>query len=98
MKTCAWLAAGGILLFAVSGHPDFLNLRIVGLILILRGAAGFWLGIGRDRRAGYSEQFRRAVVRSADAFEAFTADLARDDNCSVSLDELLAHSRRRDRN
>ena len=86
MRTCAWLAAGGILLFAVSGHPSFLNLQVVGLILLARGAAGYWLGLGADRRARYLERLRTAAV----TFEAFIADLTSDGGRRVPVEDLLS--------
>jgi hypothetical protein len=97
-RTCAWLAAGGILLFAVSGHPGFLNLQVVGIILLGRGVAGFWCGIGREGRAHYSDRFKAALTRGISAFEAVTADLAGDGGRRVALDELLSPRRQPDRN
>ncbi len=94
MKITSLLAIGGILLFAVNGHPAFLDLRVVGLILIARGAAGLWTGIGPAGRARYIKQFKVAVARGTTVFDSLTADLARDDRTRTSLDELLAQPRR----
>ncbi len=84
------MACGCVLLFAINGHPFFLNLQIVGLILLIRGATGLWLGIGAKRRARCVGRLKTAVARGTESFEAFTADLARDDAARVSLSELLA--------
>ncbi|HYK30440.1 MAG TPA: hypothetical protein VEV63_00710 [Streptosporangiaceae bacterium] len=89
MKAFAWLAAGGVLLFAVSGHPAFIDVRVVGLILIVRGIAGLWTDLGRERRAHCKRQLAAAVARGADAFESFTADLDKDDAVRVPLADLL---------
>lgn len=92
-KACAWLATGGILLFAVSGHPSFLNLQLVGLILIGRGVAGFYADLGQRGRADYARKFKAAVARGTSAFEAFdalTTDLIKDDARRVPLDKLLS--------
>jgi hypothetical protein len=86
MRTCAWLAAGGILLFAVSGHPGFLNLRVLGLILLARGAAGYWLALGPDRRARCVRRLRTAAIE----FEEFTARLTSYGGSRVSLDDLMS--------
>jgi hypothetical protein len=85
----AWLAAGGVLLFAVSGHPAFIDVRVVGLILMVRGVADLWTNLGRKRRARFTRQLATAVTRGADAVESFTADLARDDAVRVPLADLL---------
>ena len=49
MKTAPSLtlvAVGGVLAFAIHGHPSFVNLQVAGVILILTGVAGlavpFW--------------------------------------------------------
>jgi uncharacterized membrane protein HdeD (DUF308 family) len=49
MKTAPSLtlvAVGGVLAFAIHGHPSFVNLQVAGWILILTGVAGlavqFW--------------------------------------------------------
>jgi hypothetical protein len=39
--------AGAVLTFAVSGHPAAIDIRLVGVILLLTGAAGLWLYGGR---------------------------------------------------
>ena len=46
------LAAGAILLFAVSIHLGFINLRIAGLVLIVTAAAGLSL----RRRPGWARR------------------------------------------
>jgi hypothetical protein len=52
------IAIGAILTFAISAHPRFLNLQVVGLVLMATGAAGLLL----PRRAqGWLR--RRMVVR-----------------------------------
>lgn len=91
MRAFAWLAAGGVLLFAVSGHPAFIDVRVVGFILILRGAADLWTNLGRERRARCKRRLATAAARSADVFESFTADLARDDAARVPLADLIGH-------
>lgn len=91
MRAFAWLAAGGVLLFAVSGHLAFLNVRVIGLILIVRGAAGLWISLGSEIRAHYKSQVATAVARGIDALDSFTADLARDEAVRVPLTDLLGY-------
>jgi hypothetical protein len=88
-----WLAAGGILLFAVSGQPSFLNLKTIGLILIGRGVAGLWFAFGPKRRANLARQIKIVVTRGSTVVEAATADLARDDSNRVPLGDLLLSRR-----
>jgi hypothetical protein len=97
VATLRWLAAGGILLFAVSGHPAFINLQLVGLILLARGIVGLWMNIGRERRARYKDNLIAAAARGTRAVEAFISDLARDEGTRVPLADLLAQPGRRDR-
>jgi hypothetical protein len=78
------------LLFAVSGHPAFINLPVVGLILLVRGAIGLWMSIGRERRARYKDNVVAAATRSIRAVEALTNDLAGDKGTRVPLADLLA--------
>jgi hypothetical protein len=54
----ALIAIGAILAFAVSQSPSFLNLQIVGWVLILTGVAGMVVP-----RRGYGWLRRRVVVR-----------------------------------
>lgn len=64
MKTATGLTAiavGAILAFAVNGHPWFLNLQVVGWIIMLLGAAGLAMP-----RRGYGWLRRRVVVRRPD--------------------------------
>lgn len=91
MRAFAWLAAGSVLLFAVSGHLAFINLKVVGLILIVRGAVGLWANLGRELRARCTKQIAAALAHGTHAFESFTADLARDDAARVPLADLLGH-------
>jgi hypothetical protein len=95
VRAFAWLAAGSVLLFAISSHLAFINLRLVGLILLARGAADLWTYLGRERRARCMSRLAGAVAHGADAFESFTADLARNDAARVPLAELLGHRGRR---
>lgn len=37
------LAIGAILTFAVTGHPSFLNLQVVGVVVMATGVAGLFL-------------------------------------------------------
>lgn len=90
MRAFAWLASGGVLLFAVSGHLAFINVRVVGLILIVRGAVDLWTNLGSELRAHCKNRLAAAVARGIDVFE-FTADLARDDAARVPLADLLGH-------
>lgn len=91
MRAFAWLAAGGVLLFAVSGHLAFINIRVVGLILITRGAVGLWTSLGTDQRARCKVRLATAVARGERAFDSLTAELARDDAARVPLADLLGH-------
>jgi hypothetical protein len=54
----ALIAIGAILAFAVTTSPSFLNLQVVGWILILTGVAGLFVP-----RRGYGWLRRRVVVR-----------------------------------
>ena len=54
----ALIAIGAILAFAVTTSPSFLNLQVVGWILILTGVAGLVVP-----RRGYGWLRRRVVVR-----------------------------------
>ena len=54
----ALIAIGAILAFAVTTSPSFLNLQVVGWILILTGVAGMVVP-----RRGYGWLRRRVVVR-----------------------------------
>src|SRR5258705_13733513 len=54
----ALIAIGAILAFAVRTSPSFLNLQVVGWILILTGVAGLVVP-----RRGYGWLRRRGVVR-----------------------------------
>lgn len=40
-----WIA-GGVLTFAVSAHPAAVDIRLVGVILMLTGVAGLWPRVG----------------------------------------------------
>jgi hypothetical protein len=92
-QTFWWLAVGGILLFAVSGQPPFLNLKTIGLILIGRGAAGLWFELGPDRRASFARQLKIVVTQGSTVAESVTAQLARDDSNRVPLGDLLLSRR-----
>ena len=55
--------AGAVLTFAVSGHPAAVDIRLVGVILMLTGAAGLWpyggrawLTLGRVRLRQYVDE------------------------------------------
>jgi hypothetical protein len=61
MRTASGLmlvALGAILAFAVRGHPSFLNIQIVGWVIMLTGVAGMVLP-----RKGYGWLRRRMVLR-----------------------------------
>jgi hypothetical protein len=65
MKTAtglALVAIGAILAFAVKGHPSFLNIQIVGWVIILTGIAGMLIP-----RRGYGWMRRRMVLRRGPA-------------------------------
>ena len=70
MKTAtglALIAVGGILAFAVTGHPGWLNVQVVGWVLMLVGLAGMFIprrGYGWLRRQVMRRPPRRAVVAS----------------------------------
>ena len=94
-QTFWWLAAGGILLFAVSGQLSFLNLKTIGLIMIGRGTAGLWFAVGPKRRAHLGRQIKIFVTQGSVVAEAATADPAGGDSKRVPLGDLLL-SRRAD--
>ena len=61
MRTASGLmlvALGAILAFAVKGHPSFLNIQVVGWVIILTGVAGMIIP-----RRGYGWLRRRMVLR-----------------------------------
>src|ERR1700733_9140294 len=61
MKTATGLfliALGAVLAFAVNGHPWFINLQVVGWILMVLGA----IGLAMPRR-GYGWLRRQMVVK-----------------------------------
>jgi hypothetical protein len=61
MKTAtglALVAIGAILAFAVNGHPAWLNVQVVGWVLIIIGLAGMFVP-----RRGYGWLRKRIVVR-----------------------------------
>jgi hypothetical protein len=61
MRTASGLslvALGAILAFAVEGHPSFLNIQVVGWIIMLTGVAGMAIP-----RRGYGWLRRRMVLR-----------------------------------
>jgi hypothetical protein len=61
MKTATGLVAiaiGAVFAFAVNGHPGFLNLQVVGWIIMLLGVAGLVLP-----RRGYGWLRRQVVLR-----------------------------------
>lgn len=57
----ALLALGAILAFAVNGHPSWLNVQIVGWVIMLTGATGTLVP---DR--GYAAVRRRIVRKRVD--------------------------------
>lgn len=92
-QTFWWLAAGGILLFAVSGQLSFLNLKTLGLIFIGRGVAGMWFEAGPNRRAYFTRQLKTVVTHGSAVVESVTATLARDESKRVPLGDLLLSRR-----
>lgn len=92
-QTFWWLAAGGILLFAVPGQPSFLNLKTIGLIMIGRAVAGLWFAVGPKQRARLFQQIKIFVTQGSTVVEAATADLGRDDRNRVPLGDLLLSRR-----
>src|SRR5215470_17612668 len=52
------VALGAILAFAVRGHPSFLDIQIVGWVIMLTGVAGMVIP-----RRGYGWLRRRMVLR-----------------------------------
>lgn len=70
MRTAAGLTAialGAILTFAVNGHPSWLNIQVVGWVIMLTGAARMLIP---DR--GYAVFRRRIVRKSADPADPAT--------------------------
>jgi hypothetical protein len=52
------IALGAILAFAVQGHPSWLNIQVVGWVIMLTGVAGMAIP-----RRGYGWLRRRMVLR-----------------------------------
>jgi len=89
----ALLAAGAILAFAFSVRPGFLDLRVAGLILIARAAAGTWLSASPAGRARWSRGLRLVAARGAEAIEpggALDPQAGQPGRSRVPLDHLLA--------
>ena len=64
MKTATGLillASGAVLAFAVSGHPSWLNIQVVGWVIMLTGAAGLLIP-----NSGYAAVRRRIVRKAVD--------------------------------
>lgn len=55
------LALGAILAFAVNGHPSWLNVQVVGWVIMLTGAAGMLIP-----NSSYAAVRRRIVRRRVD--------------------------------
>jgi hypothetical protein len=74
MKTAtslALVAIGAIFAFAITRSPSFLNLQVVGWVLMLTGAAGAIIP-----RRGYGWLRRRIVVTNDETTQADAADAA----------------------
>jgi hypothetical protein len=56
------IALGAILAFAVNGHPSWLNIQVVGWVIMLTGGAGMLVPA-----AGYAAVRRRVVRRRLSA-------------------------------
>lgn len=89
MRIWALIAIGGSLLFAVVGHPSFLNLQVLGLVLLMRGAAGLWIGLSAQGRAHCVRRVKIAVARGMATLDGLTADFSSDDATRVPLTDLL---------
>jgi hypothetical protein len=59
------LAIGAIFTFAITAHPSFLNLQVVGVVLMATGVAGLFLP---KPRPGWLR--RRTVLRTPETGEA----------------------------
>jgi hypothetical protein len=59
------LVTGAVLTFAVSGHPSFLDIQLVGVILMLTGAAGLWPLGGRAWLLFGRSRLRRLLDETA---------------------------------
>ena len=57
----ALIALGAILAFAVKGHPSWLNIQVVGWVIMLTGATGLLVP-----NSGYTAVRRRIVRRRVD--------------------------------
>jgi hypothetical protein len=90
----ALLAAGGILTFAVKGHPGFLDVQLAGLILIATALAALWLRIGSARLARAGSQLVAAGTRiarsGAQAIEGLSLP-GQETRQRVPLSELLGY-------
>jgi hypothetical protein len=91
MKTAtslALVAIGAILAFAITRSPSFLNLQIVGWVLMLTGAIGAVLP-----RRGTGWLRRRTVVESDDVTEAGPAGEAVTETVEVTKPDAPRFSR-----
>jgi hypothetical protein len=76
--------AGAVLTFAVSGHPAAVDIRLVGVILLLTGVAGLWPHGGRA-------WLRLGQIR----LRQFVTESAPPEGVRVPLDDLLRTGRSR---
>lgn len=77
-RVLALLAAAGISAFALMAHPAFLDVPLVGLIVMATVLAALRIGLGDQR-----------LIRGAKQFLAFLSDLDRPTGNRVPLQELL---------
>jgi hypothetical protein len=91
-RTCTWMAAGMIMLFAIRVGPSFVDRHTAGIILVTRGAVELWLNLwqraGRAGRSRWCALLRAFVADAAARIEALVAEPA-SGTVRVPLRDLL---------
>jgi hypothetical protein len=81
-RALALLVAGAIAAFTVTAHPDFLNMPLVGVIVLVMVLGALWLGLRHER-----------IIRVIEQLVAFLSSLDRPAGKRVPLQELLRPNR-----
>lgn len=77
-RALALLAVAGIAVFAVVAHPVFLDVPLIGLVVMATATVALWIGMGDER-----------PIRVAQRFLAFLSAPDQPTSNRVRLQELL---------